>query len=353
MFKSKDVNYKSKMSTQTQHPDWEKENSLTSPTDRDVNNRWRPEQGAHVLTEQEVNNAIVELNNTSFIKKFPRVDRTYADPPIPMQNIALISFTPAKGARPNENGVFGFAKIRGNYSSPMEADQRAEYIIRNVDSYHQIYHAYVGRPFPITFSSDYSAETSEIDIRKETTKAVSSNIKTQKEADQKTASDMREREEILVAESTRAREDDGEGEPVVDQYEEYITQCVKKAQLSWTFLEHLKKLNEVRDIIIKTRETLKKMDAVNPDFQTKYFDKYMDARKKAGLDEKLRETQDNFIKYMVEEVDLPTIDTDEVLPAIPTSNKKRPKVQRVLDEIPENLDEKENDNDIAPEETID
>ena len=44
----------------------------------------------------------------------------------------------------------------------------------------------------------------------------------------------------------------------------------------------------------------------------------MDARKKSGLDEKVRDIQDNFIKYMVEDVSIPTIDTDEVLPKVTT-----------------------------------
>ena len=312
------------MSTQTQqHPDWEKENSLTSPLDRDRKNTWRPEQGVASLTEPEVKEAMESLNNTAFVRKFPRVDRTYADPPVPMQNIGLVSFTPAKGATPNENGVFGFAKLRGNYSTNIEADQRAEFLIRNVDSYHQIYHTYVGRPFPITFSSDYSAETSEVDIRRETTKAVSSNIKKQKDEDQKTVREMKEREEKLVAESQKARGDDGVGDPDIDPYDEYITQCVKKAQLSWTFIEHLKKLKEVRDIIIKTREVIEKMDEKHPDFKEKYFEKYMEARKNAGLDEKVRETQDNFIMYMVEDVVLPTIDTEEVLPELKDKKKMK------------------------------
>lgn len=303
------------MSSQTnKHCEWEKENSLTAPLDRDRENRWRPEQGARSLVEQEVSDAMKSLNNNVFYNKFPRVDRTYADPPVTMQNIGLISFTPAKGAVPNENGVFGFAKLRGNYSTSIEADQRAEFLIRNVDSYHKIYHTHVGRPFPITFSSEYSAETSEIDIRREMTKAISSNIKNQKDEEQKTAREMKEREETLLAESEKAREDDGEGDPDVDPYDEYITQSVKKAQLSWTFLEHLKKLKEVRDIIIKTRSVISKMDEEYPDFKEKYFEKYMEARRKAGLDQNVRETQDNFIMYMVEDTVIPTIDTDEVLP---------------------------------------
>lgn len=296
------------------HPEWEKESSLTSPSDRNPVLRWRPEQGAPSLTDQEVSEAIKVLNNTDFVRKFPSVDRTYADPPIHMQNIALFSFTPAKGAIPNENGVFGFAKVRGSYSTPIEADQRAEFLIRNIDSYHQLYHLYVGRPFPITSSSKYSAETSEIDIRKETTKAISENIKEEKNKEQKTVKEMKEREDAMLAESEKARKDDGTNIPDVDPYEEYITLSVKKAQLSWTFLEHLKKLEEVRGIIINTRETLTKMDADYPEFKNKYFEKYMDARKKSGLDEKVRDVQDNFMKYMVEDIPIPTIDTDEILP---------------------------------------
>jgi hypothetical protein len=308
------------LSEQKQHPEWEKENSLTAPSDRDRENRWRPEQGVRTLTETEVSEAMKALNNTSFTEKFPRVDRTYADPPIPMQNIGLFSFTPAKGATPNEQGVFGFAKVRGNYATPMEADQRAEFIIRNVDSYHQIYHLYVGRPFPITSSSEYSAETSEIDIRREATKTVSSHIKQQKDEEQKEVREMKEREEKILAESKKAREDDGNSAVVGgDPYEKYITLSVKKAQLSWTFLEHLKKLKEVRDIIIKTRKEIAELDNEHPDFRDKYFDKYMKAREDAGLDTNIREEQDNFIMYMVEEAVIPTIDTDEVIPEIPES----------------------------------
>ena len=304
------------MSSQTQHPEWETENSLTAPQDRDRENRWRPDQGAPRLSEQEVDEAMKSLNKTDFIEKFKRVDRSYADPPISMQNIGLISFTPAKGATPNEKGVFGFAKIRGNFATPIEADQRAEFLIRNVDSYHKIYHAYVGRPFPITFSSEYSAETSEVDISREATKAISSNIKQQKMDEQKTTEEIKKREEQLLAESKKAREDDGTGDPDVDPYDEYITQCVKKAQLSWTFLEHLKKMDEVRELILKTREKIVQMDEKFPDFKDKYFEKYMDARRQAGIDENVRDTQDNFVKYMVEDAKIPTIDTDEVLPKL-------------------------------------
>jgi len=299
------------------HPDWEKEHSLTSPQDRNPEKKWRPDQSVPVLTNLETKEAMKSLNDTSFISKFPRVDRTYQDPSIQMQNFGLISFTPAKGAKPNERGIYGMCKLRGNYASEMEADQRAEFLIRNFDSYHKIYHTYVGRPFPITISPDYSAETSEVDIRRDITQTISNNVKTQKDEEQRTIREMKEKEEQLLAESEKARKDDGTGPvPETDAYDEYITLCTKKAQLSWTFLEHLKKLKEVREIIVKTRAKLVQMNAEHPEFKDKYMDKYMEARKKAGLDERIRDVQDNFIKYMVEEANIPTIDTDEILPEI-------------------------------------
>jgi len=283
------------------HPEWKKENSLTSPSDRDRENKWKPEQGAPALTEPQVDKAIKELDNDSFTKKFPRVDRTYADPPIPMQTIGLISFTPAKGATPNDKGVFGFAKLRGNYASVLEAKQRAEEIIRRIDSYHQIYHTYVGRPFPITSSSQYSAETDEIDIRKEMTASVSSAIKSKKKKESNDMKEIKQREEALLAESRKDPED-------VDPYEEYITLRVKKAQLSWTYLEHIKKLDEVKSIILSTRESLDKMEKDNSEFKTKYYDKYVKARADVGLNMDSEESGQNFIKFLVEDAVLPGID---------------------------------------------
>ena len=284
------------------HPEWSKENSLTSPEDRDRVNKWRPEQ-AQSLTESQSIEAVKELNNTSFTDKFPRVDRTYADPSLHMQYIGLISFTPAKGATANENGVFGFAKLRGNFASEIDATQRAEYLIRNVDSHHQIYHTYVGRPFPITTSSQYSGKTEEVDIRKEMTKSISENVRSKKEDDQKTMKDMIDREEKL-------KEDVKKEE--VDPYDQYITLQVKKAQLSWTYLEHKKKMDEIRGIIIKSREELNNLDSKFPDFRDKYFEKYMKARKDAGI-KNLKEDQlnDSFMKFMIEDAVLPGIDDVE------------------------------------------
>ena len=272
-----------------------KESSITTPEDRDRENRWKPDQFVPPLSDEEFQNALNQVNDKSFTNTFPRVDRTYADPAIALQNYTLFSFMPAKGATPNENGIYGFAKIRGTFSTEMEADQRAEFLIRNVDSYNKIQHTYTGRPFPVTLESKYSAEANEIDIRKEMAKTVSQNIKDKKDEDYKTMQEMKQKEEALLADSKKEE---------VDPYDDYVTQRVKYAQLSFTFLQHQKKMAEVKDIIIKTRDKIRVMDDEYPDFKHGYYNKYMEAREKAGIQESKMDAEENFIKYMVEDADL-------------------------------------------------
>jgi hypothetical protein len=278
-----------------EHPEWEKENSLTSNLDRDRVNKWKPEQSAPVLSDEQTNEAMKVLNNTDFIDKFPRVDRTYADPILSMQLYGLISFTPAKGATPNENGVYGFAKLRGNFASEIEASQRAEFLIKNIDSYHQIYHTYVGRPFPITNSSKYSAETTEVDIRKQTAESVSQNVREKRLDEEKEIREIKQREEKLLEETKREE---------IDTYDDYITQKVKLAQLSFTYLEHQKKMEEVKGIIINTRELIKKLDDEFPDYKTSYYEKYMQARRDAGIKETSDDLNANFLKFLVQDAEL-------------------------------------------------
>jgi hypothetical protein len=274
------------------HKEWEKENTLTTPDDRDKINKMKLNQFEPVLNEDELKEAIKEVSNKDFIKKFRKIERKFADPTVDMQHIGLISFVPAKGAKPNENGVYGFAKLRGNFASEGQAAERAEYLIRNHDSYHQIYHTYVGFPFPLTLSSDYSKETNEIDIRKETTKSVSASIKEKRDKEQKEMQEIKEKEEKLLAESKEEE----------DPSDKYTTLRVKLSQVSWTYLETDKKMKEMKEIIIKTRGEIDEMEKESSVYKKVYYDKYMLARKNAGIKEE-NNTDENFMKYLVEDVE--------------------------------------------------
>jgi len=270
----------------------ESNTSLTSPADRG-DEKYVSKIGVPPLTNDETEAALKALVDTSITDKFPRTERMYADPALNMQNYALFSFIPAKGATPDKDGVFGMAKIRGCFTSVQEAADRTEYLIRNHDSYHKIYTAYVGRPFPITESDKYSAEKSEIDIRKKQTEVISDDIKAKKEEERKEIEDMKEREKRLL--------DEAKPDYIPDPLEQYTVMRVRKAQLIWTYHETIKKVEEMKASIIKTREELKKVEDEHPEFSKQFFDKYMEARRSSGIPEE--KTSESFVKYMVEDLE--------------------------------------------------
>jgi hypothetical protein len=283
--------------------------SLTTPEDSNV--RFKP-SSAPSLTDEQLSAATEQLVNTAFVKKFPVVDRNYADPPVNLQQIGLFSFIPAKGAKPNDRGIYGFAKMRGNFATEMEANQRAELLIKDHDSTNTIFHTYVGRPFPITVNENYASETSEVDIRKDTVEAVSNTMKIKKDDDKRKAQEIQDREAELLADTSSTKEKE-----LVEQ-DDYITLKVKKAQLTWTYIEHVKKLKEVKEIIIRTRAQLVDIDAANPSLNEKYYEKYKDARVKAGLKVDDKALSEGFTKYLVEDVLLPGIDdiSDELIETV-------------------------------------
>lgn len=268
--------------------------SLTSPSDKTV--EFKPDIHTPQLTKEQTNEAVQELLVKDFTEKFPRVERRYADPDLSLQTFGLFSFVPAKGATPNEKGIFGMAKLRGNFATSAEAFSHAEKIIKETDSYNKIYTTYVGRPFPVTVSSDYSKETSEVDMRKDVSETISYDIKKKREKEETEMREIREREAQLKADVVR-----DEKSPEY-QHDVYTTLRVKKAQLSWTYLENERKLNEIKEIIIKTRKEIEDMDQENPAYKGTYFEKYIEARTKSGL--KTDINADNFLKFMVEDANL-------------------------------------------------
>jgi len=282
--------------TQPQQPQdvqWEKENSLTTPSERDKSKPYQLKGGHPVLNDEQTMEAMNTLCDKRVVDgTFPMVDRVYCDPAVPMQNYTIFSFVPSKGATPDKDGFYGFAKVRGSFATVHEADERTEYLIRNVDSYHKYYTCFTGRPFPITLSSNYSSESIEVDVRKKTTETLSENIRKQKADEQKQIKEIKDREKMLVDDTTNKKED--------DPYDRYTELKVKKAQLSFTYLEHRKKMAEIKEIIIKTRSSLQEMDAENSDYGKRFYNKYMDARRESGLPA----TDESFIRYLNEDADL-------------------------------------------------
>src|SRR5690606_2448601 len=200
--------------------------SLTAPWDRTEEEQvYKPKQ--IVLTEDQVSNALSELYTKDFTNKFPRVDRFYADPVLNSQVYCLHSFVPSKGAKPDERGVYGFVKFRGSFATQQEADERAEFLVRNVDSFNDVYTSYCGRPFPLTHNKAFVKETSEIDVKKQISDIVSQDIKTKVAEERRIKDDLKEKEKKLLDENEKVLNN----VPVETDEEKYTVLQVKRANL--------------------------------------------------------------------------------------------------------------------------
>jgi hypothetical protein len=261
--------------------------SMACPKDRPDPSKIIRQPTHPPLEPSELREAVSTLNR----KVFTQVDRQYADPPLKDQKIVLFSFVPSKGARPDPDGWYGMAKVRGVFGNEDMANEYAEKLIRDYDSYHEIFHAYVGRPFPVTNKSGYEEEIKTIDIKNKTVRLISEDILNKKRDEEKEIKEMQEREQNLLEESKRAKENQPE-----DPYDVYITDQVKRAQLIWTYKETVKKCEQMRDLIKTTNQTIAETEQNNPTFREQYKEKYMKARRDAGLDDSKEE--ESFIQYL-------------------------------------------------------
>lgn len=261
--------------------------SMACPKDRPDPTRVIRQPTHPPLDMTELKEAVSMLNR----KAFTQVDRQYADPPLKDQKIVLFSFVPSKGARPDADGWYGMAKVRGVFGNEDMANEYAEKLIRDYDSYHEIFHAYVGRPFPVTNKSGYEEEIKTIDIKNKTVRLISEDILNKKRDEEKEIKEMQEREQNLLEESKRAKENLPE-----DPYDIYITDQVKRAQLIWTYKETVKKCEQMRDLIKTTNEKIADTEKEHPDYREQYKEKYMKARRDAGLDDSKQE--ESFIQYL-------------------------------------------------------
>jgi hypothetical protein len=270
--------------------------SLISPHDYKTKNFNEQDD----FTDEEVNVLKQKLHKDI---RTLQTENYFCDPPIFNQQIGLVSFVPSKGATPDPDGFFGMMKVRGNFVNEEDANKKAEELIRNVDSYHEVFHVKVGKPFPITVSTDFSEEVKQIDIRKKTTEIVSQDILDKKKENVQDMKDIKQREKNLMNQSKEAID----GKPM-DPYDDYIMNHVRRSQLLWTYKEATDRIKQMKETYLESITKIKELDEKYPDFQNTYKEKYMEARESAGLNEK-DQNENSFIKYMNYDI---TTDWDEI-----------------------------------------
>jgi hypothetical protein len=246
--------------------------------------------GRQSLTNVEYEHASKELIQRSFIEKFPRTFKYSSDPIYRNQTYALHSFIPSKGATPDNDGIFGMFKIRGSCGTLEEADEQAEEIIRNVDSYNTVFHSYCGKWFPATSSSKYTEEVNEIDINKKIKDRVSENLKEKRKKDKTELQEIEEREEELRTDVKDSIDQDE------DPLKNYIELYVKKAHCLHTLDRYKLDIEKLDKVMTDAQKLIEDMDVEHPTFKDEYLDVYKKARTKVGLTNNA--DMDVIVKYM-------------------------------------------------------
>jgi hypothetical protein len=278
------------MTDRLQFDEDEKTNKLACKEPKCMLDRPPCQSGERKLTEEEVVVAKQELINTSFLKlQYPKVVRIRRDPPLGQQNYYMFTFTPSKGATPDSDGCFGAMKFRGSFATPKEAEEWAENIIRNSDSYNENIIGYVGTDFPLTVDSKYCLSTKEVDVRTKMDNVARDNIKHQRETDKKEMEEIQDRRRQLLADTTEAKHQS------TDDLEYYTTLRVKRANIRIMQEECEKKLKECGKILKKTTEEINKLDQTNPEYKQQYKAKYQSAVDAVGGAD---ENSSKIIEYM-------------------------------------------------------
>jgi hypothetical protein len=135
----------------------------------------------------------------------------------------------------------------------------------------------------------------------------------------------------LMKDHQRAINDEEE-----DPEDVYISSRVGYAQNTWVYLEHMRKLEDIKKNIIKYKKRILRMDHDHPEFLDNYYAKYLKARDGAGLSSGTNpKGDDSFIKYMVEDAELPFLEglEEEVLTEIRESETVVADVETVVADV--------------------
>jgi hypothetical protein len=248
--------------------------SLTSPSDMKSAVPFSVEDKTVTMSSVDVSNAYNDLTEKDFIHKYPSVERYSSDPPIRGQKYFVISFCPSSTAIPDKDGVYGMAKVRCVFDELDECNEVVTSLIQNVDSYAKYQYGFVGKPFPITQSSQFSKERKAVDIKKKAIEVISNDVKKKKDEEQQRIKDIKKREENLFEEIKKETE---------DPTEVYTTLRTKRANMLYTILETEKKIHDIKKKLKKTEKEIRLMEEEDENYKKVYLTRYQEAREKAGI----------------------------------------------------------------------
>lgn len=253
-------------------------------------------KSAKSLSDDELMLATKDLYINKYSKQYPRENRRLVDPIKHGEpRFVLFSYIKSPLAKPDPDGLFGAAKIRGVFFTEEDAAKRAAEIIKDVDSVNSIYTCLVGQAFPLIVDGNVgkagsSGELSEIDIRENVDNVIAANVREKRNTDQKTMDEMKQRQEDLMKDVDPNKE--------LDPLDSYVQDRVKLAHLRYHLFEYTK---HVQKCTISERNALERIKSLlieHPEYEDQYMEKYKQGRRTANIPENTDVT--GLMKFMAD-----------------------------------------------------
>ena len=242
------------------------------------NPTWKPNTGKP-LSNDELNNAFKDLHVDQVDPSYITCDRKFNDPQINGQIYALYSFIPSKNVEPDSDGLYGFIKIRGVFGRIEEAEEKSKELIQYFSA-NQIFICEVGKPTPLEQELKTKENVRFVDHpnREEQNIKLADLIGDQTLKEKKEIENILEREQLLKDDVAKKPEDK-------NPLDKYIELHVKRATNSFSYVKGEKQLENMKNIIIKTREEIASMDEKYPNLKDEYIDHYSKAKQETGIDQ--------------------------------------------------------------------
>lgn len=240
------------------------------------NRTWKPASDQPPLTMAETAEAFKDL----CVSRYSKIDRKFDDPAVRNQSFGLYSFKPTIGAKPDADGNYGVLRLRGNYASEDEAQEKAKELIQ-YNSANKIFVVEVGRP---AFVKEKLLQTRDVievdesdngDANDDTVKYLDL-IKEDSLKHKKQMEEIRLREKELIADVSKSPEDR-------DPLDTYIELNKKRGTLAFHYKSFSAKVDEIKASIIKVRQQIADMDSDHPNFKHEYVAYYEKQLEASGV----------------------------------------------------------------------
>lgn len=239
------------------------------------------------LTEAELQQAFRKL-----VTRYPKIETRFIDAVIPPnQTFCNFSFVPAAGAKPDTKGMYGVVKFRGAFATEQDAEAQAVKIIETSDAYHHIHMGLTGHPMPLVTddNDDFTLEVQSVGLKETLQKEMSEDMKKRREKEKKELDEAKARADTLKKKEEAAIR----GE--VDEFDQYTTLRVKRANLIFSIYESLKNTKRLKDTLTATITQIENMDAKDSRFAKDVSERYRNACREVGIpDEK-----NNILRFLV------------------------------------------------------